>query len=194
MYDEKVEESSMLVVAKDSPIRAARDMIGKSIGVPTLVGMTTALLRAWLPANGVPLDTVKLVEIPQGAVVPALQSGTLDVGLLSEPFVTMNRPLIRGVGYPNNVAADRESNKQYPVAVWYAGKAWIEADRVRARRAVQAIYDTARWANNHRDDTFAILVRDGHIDGTKAQGMLRCPYATTITPAMVQPVLDIAYN
>ena len=138
MYDEKVEESSMLVVAKDSPIRAARDMIG--------------------------------------------------------PFVTMNRPLIRGVGYPNNVAADRESNKQYPVAVWYAGKAWIEADRARARRAVQAIYDTARWANNHRDDTFAILVRDGHIDGTKAQGMLRCPYATTITPAMVQPVLDIAYN
>jgi len=194
MYAESEQESSMLVVTKDSPIRTPHDMIGKSIGVPTLVGMTTALLRAWLPANGVPLDSVKLVEIPQGAVVPALQSGTLDVGLLAEPFVTMTRPLIRGVGYPNNIAADREPNKQYPVSVWYASKPWIEADTARARRLVQAIYDTARWANAHRDETFAILVRDGHLDASKVHGMLRSPYATTLTPEMVQPVLDIAFE
>lgn len=194
MYAESEQESSMLVVTKDSPIRMPHDMIGKSIGVPTLVGMTTALLRIWLPANGVPLDSVKLVEIPQGAVVPALQSGTLDVGLLAEPFVTPNRDLVRGVGYPNNVAADREPNKAYPVSVWYASKPWIEADLARAHRVVEAIYDTARWANTHHDETFAILVQDGHLDGSKLQGMLRSPYATTLTPAMIQPVLDLAFE
>jgi len=192
LYRESQQESGILAVVKDSPIRSARDIAGKSIGVPTLVGLTTALLRAWLPANGVPVDSVKLVEIPQGAVVPALQRGTLDVGLLAEPFVTPNRDVVRSVGYPNNIAADRTPNKEFPVSVWYAAKGWVEEDRPRARRALDAIYETARWANAHHDETFAILVRDGHLDAAKLQGLPRVPYATALTPEMIQPIFDIA--
>jgi ABC-type nitrate/sulfonate/bicarbonate transport system substrate-binding protein len=137
---------------------------------------------------------VKLVEIPQSAVVPALQRGILDVAILAEPFVTPSRDLVRPAGYPNNIVADLEANKQYPISVWYMAKGWADEDRARARRAVDAIYETARWANSHRDETFAILVRNGHLDATKLQGMLRTPYATALTPDMVQPVLDIAYK
>ena len=79
--------------------------------------------------------------------------------------------------------------------MWYASKTWIDADRERARRAVNAIYETGRWCNAHRDETFAILVRDAHFDADKLKGMIRTTFGTgPIQPAQVQPVLDLAYK
>lgn len=192
LYEESKQGQNILAVANDSPIHSPKDIIGKSIGVPTLVGLTTACLRAWLPEHGVPNDSVKLVEIPQASVVPSLQRGTLDVALLGEPFITFSAGQVRTVGYPMNAAADHAPDKQFCVSVWYASKSWIDADHDRAHRAVQAIYETARWANTHHDETLDILVREGHLDATKLKGMSRTVYATALTPGEVKPIFDIA--
>jgi len=192
LYLESLQEQNILAVANNSPIQAPKDMIGKTIGVPTLVGLTTACLRAWLPEHGVPNDSVKLVEIVQSAILPALQRGALDVALMGEPFITFAKGQVRSVGNPMNAAADHAPQKQFCLSVWYANKNWIEADRARARRAVNAIYETARWANTHKDETFEVLVKDGGLDGSKLAGMSRTVYATTLTPGLVQPVFDIA--
>jgi NitT/TauT family transport system substrate-binding protein len=193
MYVERSDGHGVIIaVASDSPIRGPKDLAGKTLGVPTLVGMSTACLRSWLLGNGVSEASIRFVELPQSAALPALQRGTLDAGLLSEPFVTFGTGTVRSIGSPYDVVADRSTNKEFCISVWYANKPWFEADPARSRRAVQAIYDTARWANAHRDDTFAILVRDGKLDADKARGMLRTTYATALTPALVQPVIDVA--
>ncbi len=193
MYNARTDNgSTILAVASDSPIHSAKDLAGKSIGVPTLVGMTTACLRAWLPANGVPETAVKFVEMSTTTAMPALSRGTIDAALMAEPFVTFGKGTIRAIGSPYDIAADRSPNREFCVSVWYASKAWIDADPARAKRAVAAIYDTARWANTHRDETFAILVRDGKLDADRARGMQRTTYATSLTPALIQPVIDIA--
>lgn len=193
LYVEKTDENStILAVPSDSAIKTTKDLAGKTIGVPTLVGLSTACFRAWLPAHGVDLSTVKLVEIPQSETVPALQRGTISAGLLSEPFVTFAKGQVRSMGSPFDVAADLAPDKQFCVSVWYANKPWFEEDAARARAVVSAIYDTARWCNTHRDATFDILVRDGHLDPQKAKGMERTTFATSLTPALIQPVLTIA--
>ena len=118
LYNERTDSgSTILAVAADSPIKTPKDLIGKSIGVPTLVGLTTACLRAWLPAHGVPESSVKLIEIPQSAALPALQRGTMDAGLLSEPFVTFGKGLVRSAGAPFDIAADLSPTKQFCVSV-----------------------------------------------------------------------------
>jgi NitT/TauT family transport system substrate-binding protein len=193
LYNEATDSSAtVLGVAVDSPIRTPKDVIGKSVGVPTLVGMTTACVKSWLTTHGVDESSVRFVEIPPPIAVGALGRGAIDVALVSEPFVTAQKGQFRMLGSPYDVAADRAPNKTFCVSVWYAAKSWIEQDAARARRAVQAIYDTARWANAHHDDTFAILVRDGKLDPNAAHGMHRTTYATSLTPALVQPILDIA--
>jgi ABC-type nitrate/sulfonate/bicarbonate transport system substrate-binding protein len=180
----------ILAVDKNGPIRQPRDLTGKTIGIPTLVGLTTASLKNWLPQNGVDVATVKLVEISQAATVPGLQRGTIDCGLLGEPFLTPNKELIRDVGHPLDAVA-----KEFVQSVWYAAKAWVDADRERARRAIAAIYETARWCNAHQAETFQILVNEAHLDGEKLKGMVRTPFATgPLTVAMVQPVLTAGYN
>lgn len=189
VYDSK-EVGIILAVAKDGPIRQPRDLAGKTIGIPTLVGLTTAALKTWLPLNGVDVSSVKLVEISQATTVPGLQRGIIDCGLLGEPFLTPNRDVIRDVGHPMDAVA-----KEFVQSVWYASKAWVEADRERARRALNAVYETAKWCNAHRDETFAILVKEAHLDGEKLKGMVRTSFATSpLTPALVQPVLTAGYN
>jgi ABC-type nitrate/sulfonate/bicarbonate transport system substrate-binding protein len=183
--------ANILAVASASPIHSPADIIGKSIGVPTLVGLTTVCLRAWLPAHGVPLSSVRLVEIPPPTAVPALQRGTIDVALLSEPFVTIAKGDIRAVGYPFDAAADHAVNHEFCVSVWYASKAWVDQDRDRAHRALEAIYETARWSNTHHDETLAILIRNGKLDADKIRGLMRVAFATSLTPDLIAPVLDI---
>jgi NitT/TauT family transport system substrate-binding protein len=188
MYDSR-EAGIILAVAKDGPVHQARDLAGKTIGIPTLVGLTTAALKNWLPQNGVEVASVKLIEISQAATVPGL-GRVIDCGLLGEPFVTPNRELIRDLGHPMDAVA-----KDFAQSVWYASKTWVEADRERARRALNAIYETAKWCNSHHEETFAILVNEAHFDGEKLKGMVRTPFATTpLTAAQVQPVLTAGYN
>jgi NitT/TauT family transport system substrate-binding protein len=183
--------ANILAVSADSAIKTPKDLIGKTIGVPTLVGLTTACLRAWLPQHGVPENQVKLIELPPSTVVPTLQRGTIDAGLLSEPFITENKGLIRSAGAPFDAAASISAHKQFCVSVWYASKTWFEADHDRAKRVVAAIGDTAKWANSHHSETMSVLVNDGHLDPTKTEGMMRVVFATALTPDLVQPVLDV---
>jgi len=180
----------VLGTSKDSPIQKTTDLVGKTIGVPTLVGLTTASLRAWLPQNGVEVDSVKLVETVAAAAFPSVQRGTMGAALISEPFYTPYRDQIRVLGYPMDAVA-----KEFCQSVWYGNKAWIEADRERARRVLGAIYETSKWCNSHREDTFNVLVRDAHFDGEKLKGMIRTTYlATPVTPGLVQPVLNVGYQ
>jgi NitT/TauT family transport system substrate-binding protein len=193
LYREPMDSSSAIIaVVADSPIHGPKDLVGKTIGVPTLVGMTTACTKAWLTSHGVTESSVRFVEMPPTVAIPALQRGTVDAALLSEPFVTFGKGMIKSAGSPYDAAADLAKAKQFCVSVWYASKPWIEADPARARRAVEAIYETARWANTHHDETFGILVRDGKLDPEKAHGMQRTMYATSLTPEIVQPALEVA--
>jgi len=184
------ENNVVLAAVKDTPIKQPRDLIGKTIGVPTLVGLSTATIRAWLSANGVDLASVKIVEVPSPATFAALQRGTIDCALVGEPFLTPVKNDIRVIGKPYDAIAP-----EFPISVWYGAKPWVDADRDRARRAVNAIYETGRWCNAHRDETFAILVRDAHFDADKLKGMIRTTFGTgPLLPAQVQPVLNLAYK
>lgn len=184
--------SVIIAVANGSPVRMPSDLRGKSISVPTLVGMTTACVKSWLTEHGAPAESMKFLEMPPSAALPALQRGTLDAAVLSEPFVTFGKGQMRAIGSPYDVAAGRAHGKAICVSVWYASKAWVAADPDRARRALRAIYDTARWANAHHDETFEILVRDGKLDADKARGMYRTTFATSLDADQIQPVLDVA--
>ena len=177
----------IIAVAKDAPLQRPADLAGKTIGVPTLVGLTTASLRAWLPQNGVDLASVKIVEIPQAATVAALQRGTIDAGLIGEPFMVQNKAVIRDVGHPFDAIGN-----EFAISVWYASRAWVDDNRARARRFVDAVYETARWCNSHQDATMALMAREGHIDVDKVRGMVRTTFATSLSPTTVQPVLDLA--
>jgi NitT/TauT family transport system substrate-binding protein len=181
-------ESTLIVaVAKNSPVKSGRDLAGKTIGVPTLVGLSTASLKAWLPMNGVDASKAKIVEIPQSATVAALQRGTIDAGALSEPFITLAAGDVRDIGHPLDAIAPR-----FLDSAWYAAKSWCDADPARVKKVVTAIYESATWCNAHRAATLSIFAERQKLDTKQLAGMARATWATSLDAALIQPVLNLA--
>jgi len=176
-----------VIVATGSAIRQPRDLIGKTIALPGLAGLASVVMQAWLVQNGIPVQSVKLFEVPASAMPAALASGKVDAGLLGEPILTLARNEVRRIANPYDAVA-----KEYLFGGWFASKSWLAEDKERARRLVDAIYETARWANTHHDESFAILARNAKLDADKLKGMARVTYATSLTPALVQPSLNAA--
>lgn len=178
---------SALIVAKESSIRQPADINGKTIGVPSLVGIASVAMQAWLLQNGILQQSVKLFEIPSNAMPAALASGKVDAVFLGEPNLTLVRNDVRVIGSPYSAIG-----KEYLFAGWFASKSWLAEDKDRARKFVAAIYATARWANTHHDESFAFLAQNAKLQADKVKGMARVEYATYLTPALAQPSLNAA--
>ncbi|MCK2220143.1 ABC transporter substrate-binding protein [Actinomadura sp. ATCC 31491] len=84
-------------VKQDSPIRTARDLIGKKIGVNTLGAHHEAVIKEYLKRQGLTPEEVKqvqLVVIPPVNTEQALRQGQLDAGTLGG--VLRDKALERG--------------------------------------------------------------------------------------------------
>lgn len=181
------EPTAMVVVAKNSPIRQPRDLEGKTLATPQISGLSSAAMHAWLAAAGVDIAKVKIVEMNMAVQTAAIARGTLDAGFIGEPFFQSAKSDVRELGFPLE-----SISKTFALSAWWAPRAWIEADRERARRVVAAIYETARWANSHRSETLAILARDAKMDLEAIRGMARISYATALVLPQVQALLNAA--
>lgn len=73
-------------VLEDSPIRSARDLIGRSVGMNTLGAHYQALLDLYLSRNGLPKADAAKVEalvVPPVNTEQALRARQIDVGVLT---------------------------------------------------------------------------------------------------------------
>ena len=76
-------------VLGDSPIRTARDLIGKKVGMNTLGAHHEFLVREWLAQQGLTpeeIARVELVVVPPVNTEQALREGQIDVGTLGSVF------------------------------------------------------------------------------------------------------------
>ena len=145
-----------LVVAKTSPFKTAKDLVGATFGVSSLSDFNQLSLLAYLDTNKVPRDSVKFVELPFSEVGAALARGTIQAAIITEPFKTdaMTAGQIREFG-------DTYLTIQPEIApiFWFTTKGWVQKNPDVAKKLVTAIYATARWANTHYKESGDILAQ-----------------------------------
>ncbi len=81
-YDSS-DPDAALVVAKDSPIRNARDLAGKTLAVASLGDFYTVMNLAWIDANGGDSTKVKFLELPGLATLDAISAGRVDAATIA---------------------------------------------------------------------------------------------------------------
>ncbi|MET8154065.1 ABC transporter substrate-binding protein [Actinoplanes sp. NPDC049668] len=72
-----------------SPIKTAKDLIGKKIGVNTLGAHSEAITKTYLKRNGLTPEEIKQVElvvVPPVNTEQSLRAGQIDIGALSGPL------------------------------------------------------------------------------------------------------------
>jgi len=182
--------TTTLCVAKSSPLVKAADLEGQTVAVVSLVSLMSSGVKSWLTQNGADVTKVKFIELPFPQMPPALTRGTVAAACLSEPIMSDATGADAKIfGKPYDAIA-----KQFLISDWFTTRDWLAKNPDAAKRFVGAIYDAARWANGHHDDSAAILSKYTKIDVDRIRRMNRCVYATDLQPAMVQPVLDTAFK
>jgi len=176
----------VLCVAKNSPIRSAKDLEGKTVAIISVRSLMQITTAEWLTRNGADPTKVKFFELHFPEMAPALMRGTIDAALIGEPFLTESKADVRPIGVPFDTVAP-----SFTIFGWLALREWLDANADVARRLAAVFYETARWVNGHRDESAVIEAKYTKIELDVARAMERNPLSTALRTADIQPVLDI---
>lgn len=179
-----------LVVAKNSPLKSAKDLEGKTVGVEALKDLTQIAPSAWMEQNGADLRKVRFIEIHFPEVSAALDRGTIDAGMLAEPFLSAaNGTTVRILA---NVCSSIAP--AFFISAWFSTRDYFAKNAELVKRFVATINDTARWSNAHRDQTAEILAKHSKINLATIKAMPRCSFAGSLEPRYLQPLLTQLYK
>lgn len=189
IYD-RAHPITILVQAPASTYRSGRDLNGKTLSVPAPNDLGEVSTRAWIDATGGDSRTVHYVTgIPSSQIADALATHRVDAAELSEPALTTE--VTRGNVKPLAPTFDVVGHPFY-IGVFLATKAWAGANSDAARRFSAAMRETARWANGHRSETAAILAQRLGVTTATTGSMVRASYGDALSPALIQPIVDVA--
>jgi NitT/TauT family transport system substrate-binding protein len=185
----KRDSAPNLMVAKDSPIKTAKDFAGGTIAISALGDFNQLALLAYLDTNGVPRNSVKFVELKFGEMGAALQRGTVQGAIITEPAKTdaKNAGLVRDFADTYSAVAP-----EFATIVWFTTKAWLQKNPDTAKKLVTAIYTTAKWANAHTAESAPMLAKVAKMDPATVAGMRRLYYATANDKKYIEGTLSLA--
>jgi NitT/TauT family transport system substrate-binding protein len=180
-------ETYMIAVPDGSPIRTAKDFAGKTIAINGLKNINEIPTDAWIDNNGGDSKSVKFVEMPYPAMLPALDAKSVDGVALVEPFMTF--ALAKGT-YRLISLADHNLAPEFAVAGWATTKTWAAAHPDLVKKFVAVMNETAKWANANHPQSGQILTTIAKLPPGLADKMERAYYGERVEPALLQPVID----
>jgi NitT/TauT family transport system substrate-binding protein len=176
--------TSGLIVAKDSPIKTAKDLNGKTIAVNGLLNVTQVGPEAWIEQNGGDLVSVKFIEMPFADMPGAVATGRIDAAQISEPALdaaTKSGSRLLAPAY-DAIA------KRFLLAGWFSTTAWADAHPDLARKFNAVMIETARWANANPAASAKILEKYTKLPVSATMSRVLYPERAIMSEA--QPLID----
>jgi NitT/TauT family transport system substrate-binding protein len=158
---------SAVVVPKDSPIRSAKDLVGKTVSVNNLRNVGDTTVRASIRKAGGDATKVKFVEMGFPDMPAALQKHRVDAAWVVEPFVTAARQQGARVVAWNMV----DTAPHMTVATYFTSEKVLKDDPDLVKRFRTAIEKGLAYAQSHPDAVRKILGTYTKISPSVAQQM-----------------------
>ena len=180
--------TSYFLVLKSSPLHAAKDLDGKTVGCNGLKNITQLSVQLWVDKNGGDSSTIKFVEMPFTEMEPALVQGRVDAALMADPDATT--ALALGRTRVLSVPFDALGN-EWLIGAWFAKTDWIAANADLVKRFAAVMREAATWGNNAQNyaRSATILEKYTKVAVGKAN---RIAFAERLDPAQIQPQIDMA--
>jgi NitT/TauT family transport system substrate-binding protein len=179
--------TSVLVVLKESPLRTARDLAGKTIAVNGLLTNSHVATMAWIDKNGGDSKASKYVEFVYSEMLAALNDNRVDAALFIEPVLALAKKTGRVFALAYGAIAPH-----WYTGVYVANANWLANNGATAKRFVEAMREASEWANHNQRDSLQIVARWLKMDPQTLGGMTRAVYGTSLDPAEIQPVIDVS--
>ncbi len=144
-------DGTAMMVHKDSDIYRIEDLVGKTVAVPNRYSNQRLLIFKALRDRGIPLDAVKLVEMPPPDMPAALYAKAVDAVTSGEPF--MGQTELDGYGRVLYLTKDVWPN--FISCVLAVSEDAIANDRQVIQELVDGIAQSGKWLDEtmeHRMD------------------------------------------
>ncbi|HYZ16824.1 MAG TPA: ABC transporter substrate-binding protein [Candidatus Acidoferrum sp.] len=178
-----------LMVRADSPIKTAADLNGKTIAVGALNDIFVLAMRSWMDKNGGDSSTLQMVEIPISAIAEAIDKGRVAAGSANEPILgaALATHKVRVLAHTFDAIAPR-----FMFTAWVAMRSWADQHRAAAEAFRRVVLNAAPYANTHHAATVDAIAKFTQLDPAAVRTMARTEAATSLDPALIQPVIDAA--
>jgi NitT/TauT family transport system substrate-binding protein len=180
--------TSMMIVEKNSPLKTAADLNGKTVAINGLKNITQVSVLAWADQNGGDGSKIKFVEMPFAAMEPALAAGRIDAALLADPDAT--NALAAGHTRPFAKAFDA-IGKQFLIGGWFAKTDWIAANADTVKKFAGVMREAAEWANKPANYKQSASILEAHTKVAVGTAN-RVTFGERLDPALIQPNIDAA--
>jgi NitT/TauT family transport system substrate-binding protein len=181
--------TSVLMVPKDSPLKTARDLNGKTIAVNGLKNIAEYAPSLWIDKNGGDSSTIKFIEIGPTEIPAALEAHRVDAAFVAEPQISQAKATSRIFAKAYDLLGDG-----FMIAGYFTTRQWAEAHPDLVRKFQAAMRETAAWANASADtDKSAdIMAKYAKLDPALVRSSVRAKFGETLSPAAIQPTIDLA--
>jgi NitT/TauT family transport system substrate-binding protein len=176
-----------IYVMPNSPIKEAKDLAGKKIGVNTSGNIATVLTNETLKSAGVDTGTITYTNVPFPDMGATLQRGDVDAAFLPEPFITQASAQL---GIKRIVDVGVGTTDGLPIDGYTATDGWVTKNAKTAAAFQRAIQKAAKDAAN-RNETEKVITGYAKVDPKFAPLVAPLQYPTSINPTRLQRVADL---
>ena len=147
----------------------------------------TIATKTWMARNGGDAASVKFVELPISAMVPAIESGRVDAGSMNEPALQIAKasPKLRMISHLFAAVAPR-----FMYTAWFTTASYAAANPAVITNFQKAMREAATFANAHHDQTVDLISTFTSVDPAVVRAMQRVEQGVALDPKLVQPVID----
>jgi NitT/TauT family transport system substrate-binding protein len=181
--------TSGIIVLKNSAIKKASDLNGKTIATRDISNMSYYGAKAWIDKNGGDSKTIKWVEVNDPQTVAAMKAGRVDAASVSEPALddALHGPDARLLAACYDAIGDK-----FMIAAYFTTEDYARTHPDIVRKINAIILAAGAWANKNHAQSAKILEKYSGVP--MLPGYTRVTYAERMRPADVQPVLDLLAN
>jgi NitT/TauT family transport system substrate-binding protein len=177
-----------LFVRKDSPIRTAKDLEGKTISVNNLNNVGPLTINYALEQMGADPKKVKYLEVAFPDAVSALKAKRVDAIWVVEPF----RSLALAAGYRQLFAPFETVAPNYTVATYFASKEYIAKNPDAVARFTRAMNKSLAYSQAHPDAVRTAVTTYTKIPAAAAQKMNLPQWTAGLNEDTIQKTIDLS--
>ncbi len=181
--------NSELFVLREGAIRTPKDLEERTLGVVSLHDLQTLSTRALIEQGGGDSTKVKFVELPQSTMLDAITAKRIDGIVAYEPFRTADEASgqLRSLGAPFSAIS-----RDMMYTGWVALAPWIAANRPAVAAFARVIRQSSAYTNPHFYDLIPLMASVAKLAPETLAKLHRVRDATSLNPAFIQPVIDVA--
>jgi NitT/TauT family transport system substrate-binding protein len=177
-----------VVVNGDSPIKTAKDLVGKTVAANTLNNIVDTTVRESVRKAGGDPKAVKFVEMPFPDMPAALKGNKVDAIFVVEPFLAAAKAQGGRVVASSYV----DAAKDLVVALYFTSTDLTTRNPDLVNRFKAAMAESLAYADAHPDEVRTVLSTYTQIKADQAKALTLPKWPAEINKTAVQALADLA--